>query len=109
MQDFCTRQGRNDRPVRNRPNKDLARLGNALGGISLFCEDVCWVESAGRGQIADPAKAMSGTESRVPVRLKNVVLRDLIVLCECDLTFRAYHLDKLAVYVAHADIVNGAL
>jgi hypothetical protein len=32
---------------------------------------------------------------------------NLIVLCEGDLTFRAYDLDKLTVYVAHADIVNG--
>jgi hypothetical protein len=43
--------------LRLRGIKDLAHLGDALGGISLFCEDVRWVESAGRGQIADPAKA----------------------------------------------------
>ena len=29
-----------------------------------MCGDVCWVESAGRGQIADPAKAMSGKTTR---------------------------------------------
>jgi hypothetical protein len=85
MQDFCTRNGHNDRPVKNRPNKDLAHLGDALGGISLFCEDVCWVESAGRGQIADPVKAMSGTESRVPVRLKNVALRYVEFSCRFSL------------------------
>lgn len=32
---------------------------------------------------------------------------DLIVLCEGDLTFRAYDIDKLLVYAPHADIVNG--
>jgi hypothetical protein len=32
---------------------------------------------------------------------------DFIVLCEGDLTFRAYDLDKLLAYAAHADIVNG--
>lgn len=32
---------------------------------------------------------------------------DLIVLSEGDCTFRAYDLDKLLAYVAHADIVNG--
>ncbi|WP_332773028.1 glycosyltransferase [Phenylobacterium sp.] len=32
---------------------------------------------------------------------------DVIVLCEGDLTFRAFDIDKLAAYVAHADIVNG--
>jgi glycosyltransferase involved in cell wall biosynthesis len=32
---------------------------------------------------------------------------DLIVLCEGDLTFRAYDIDKLLVYTPHADIVNG--
>lgn len=32
---------------------------------------------------------------------------DLVVLCEGDLTFRAYDIDKLLVYAPHADIVNG--
>lgn len=32
---------------------------------------------------------------------------DLIVLCEGDMTFRAYDLDKLLAYAPHADIVNG--
>ena len=32
---------------------------------------------------------------------------DLIVLCEGDMTFRAYDIDKLLAYAAHADIVNG--
>ena len=32
---------------------------------------------------------------------------ELIVLCEGDLTFRAYDLDKLLAYAPHADIVNG--
>lgn len=32
---------------------------------------------------------------------------ELIVLCEGDRTFRAYDLEKLAAYIAHADIVNG--
>ncbi len=31
----------------------------------------------------------------------------LIALCEGDRTFRAYDLDKLVAYIAHADIVNG--
>jgi SAM-dependent methyltransferase len=33
--------------------------------------------------------------------------RDLIVLCEGDMTFRAKDLDKLLAYIDHADIVNG--
>lgn len=32
---------------------------------------------------------------------------DLIVICEGDMTFRAYDLDKLLAYAPHADIVNG--
>ncbi len=32
---------------------------------------------------------------------------DITVLCEGDMTFRAYDLDKLRPYLAHADIVNG--
>jgi hypothetical protein len=32
---------------------------------------------------------------------------DLVVLCEGDLTFRAYDIDKLLAYAPHADIVNG--
>jgi glycosyl transferase family 2 len=32
---------------------------------------------------------------------------DLIVLCEGDLTFRAYDIDKLLAYAPHGDIVNG--
>ena len=32
---------------------------------------------------------------------------ELIVLCEGDMTFRAYDLDKLLAYAPHADIVNG--
>jgi GT2 family glycosyltransferase len=32
---------------------------------------------------------------------------DLIVLCEGDMTFRAYDIDKLVAYAPHADIVNG--
>ena len=32
---------------------------------------------------------------------------ELIVLCEGDMTFRAFDLDKLLAYAPHADIVNG--
>lgn len=32
---------------------------------------------------------------------------DLTVLCEGDMTFRAYDIDKLISYIPHADIVNG--
>jgi glycosyltransferase involved in cell wall biosynthesis len=32
---------------------------------------------------------------------------DLVLLCEGDLTFRAYDIDKFLAYIAHADIVNG--
>ena len=32
---------------------------------------------------------------------------ELIVLCEGDLTFRAYDLDKLVAYIPHCDIANG--
>ena len=32
---------------------------------------------------------------------------DLVVLCEGDMTFRAYDIDKLLAYAPHADIVNG--
>jgi hypothetical protein len=32
---------------------------------------------------------------------------DLIVLCEGDLTFRAYDIDKLLAYAPHGDVVNG--
>jgi hypothetical protein len=32
---------------------------------------------------------------------------ELIVLCEGDMTFRAYDLDKLLAFAPHADIVNG--
>lgn len=32
---------------------------------------------------------------------------DIVVLCEGDMTFRAYDLDKMAPYLLHADIVNG--
>jgi hypothetical protein len=32
---------------------------------------------------------------------------DLIALCEGDMTFRAFDLDKLLAYAPHADIVNG--
>ncbi|HYZ64944.1 MAG TPA: glycosyltransferase family 2 protein [Acetobacteraceae bacterium] len=31
----------------------------------------------------------------------------LVVLCEGDLTFRAYDIDKLIAYAPHADVVNG--
>jgi hypothetical protein len=37
-------------------------------------------------------------------RLEDV---DLVVLCEGDLTFRAYDIEKLIAYIPHADIVNG--
>lgn len=33
---------------------------------------------------------------------------ELTVLCEGDLTFRAYDLDKFLAYIPHADIVNGS-
>jgi Glycosyl transferase family 2 len=32
---------------------------------------------------------------------------DLILLCEGDMTFRSYDIDKLLAYAPHADIVNG--
>ena len=32
---------------------------------------------------------------------------DLLVLCEGDMTFRAYDIDKLLAFAPHADIVNG--
>lgn len=32
---------------------------------------------------------------------------DVIILCEGDMTFRAYDLDKILSYLPHADIVNG--
>ena len=32
---------------------------------------------------------------------------DLIVLCEGDMTFRAYDVDKLLAYAPHGDVVNG--
>ena len=32
---------------------------------------------------------------------------DLTLLCEGDMTFRSYDIDKFLAYVAHADIVNG--
>jgi hypothetical protein len=32
---------------------------------------------------------------------------ELIVLCEGDLTFRAFDIDKLVAYIPHADIING--
>lgn len=32
---------------------------------------------------------------------------DLVVLCEGDLTFRAYDIDKLLAYAPHGDVVNG--
>lgn len=32
---------------------------------------------------------------------------DMVVLCEGDLTFRAYDIEKLIAYAPHADIVNG--
>lgn len=32
---------------------------------------------------------------------------DLVVLCEGDLTFRAYDIEKLLAYAPHSDIVNG--
>jgi Glycosyl transferase family 2 len=32
---------------------------------------------------------------------------ELVALCEGDLTFRAYDLDKLLAYIPHGDIVNG--
>lgn len=32
---------------------------------------------------------------------------DLVVLCEGDRTFRAYDIEKLVAYAAHADVVNG--
>lgn len=32
---------------------------------------------------------------------------DLTLLCEGDMTFRAYDIDKFMVYIPHADIVNG--
>lgn len=32
---------------------------------------------------------------------------DFVVLCEGDLTFRAYDIEKLLAYAAHCDIVNG--
>jgi hypothetical protein len=38
------------------------------------------------------------------IRLEDV---DLVVLCEGDLTFRAYDIEKLIAYIPHADIVNG--
>jgi len=33
---------------------------------------------------------------------------ELTVLCEGDLTFRAFDLDKLLAYIPHADVVNGS-
>ena len=32
---------------------------------------------------------------------------ELVVLCEGDLTFRAYDIEKLVAYAAHGDVVNG--
>ena len=32
---------------------------------------------------------------------------DLTILCEGDMTFRAYDIDKFLAYISHADIVNG--
>lgn len=32
---------------------------------------------------------------------------DFVILCEGDLTFRAYDIEKLLAYAAHSDIVNG--
>ena len=41
--------------------------------------------------------------------LQEAVARDnpLMILCEGDLTFRAYDIDKFLAYAPHADIVNG--
>jgi hypothetical protein len=67
-------------------------------------------------QIAESAGAIVVTEERPGYG--NCVFRalqegmsytdtDLTVLCEGDMTFRAFDIDKLMAYIPHSDIVNG--
>ena len=66
-----------------------------------------YATAAGAAAIDEP---MQGYGRCVYRCLKEALARsrtELIVLCEGDMTFRAYDIDKLLAYAPHADIVNG--
>jgi GTP:adenosylcobinamide-phosphate guanylyltransferase len=67
---------------------------------------LAYAASAGATAINEPQPGYGRCVYRC---LNEMVARnhDVAVLCEGDCTFRAYDIDKLLAYAAHADIVNG--
>jgi Glycosyl transferase family 2 len=64
-------------------------------------------EKAGAITFDEPAQGYGRCVYRCFTEALRCADSDLIVLCEGDMTFRAYDLDKLLAFAPHADVVNG--
>ena len=64
-------------------------------------------EQAGALTFNEPAQGYGRCVFRCLVEALRFEDSELIVLCEGDMTFRAYDIDKLLAFAPHADVVNG--
>ena len=64
-------------------------------------------EQAGALTFNEPAQGYGHCVYRCLTEALRFEDSELIVLCEGDMTFRAYDIDKLLAFAPHADIVNG--
>jgi hypothetical protein len=64
-------------------------------------------EAAGAITFNEPAPGYGRCVHRCLTEAMRHEDTDLVVLCEGDCTFRAYDIEKLLAYIAHADVVNG--
>jgi glycosyltransferase involved in cell wall biosynthesis len=64
-------------------------------------------ESAGAITLNEPAPGYGRCVYRCLSEAARYTDTDMVVLCEGDLTFRAFDIDKLVAYAPHAEIVNG--
>ena len=64
-------------------------------------------EAAGALTFNEPAPGYGRCVYRCLSEAVRFADTELVVLCEGDLTFRAYDIEKLVAYAAHGDVVNG--
>ena len=63
--------------------------------------------AAGAVVVVEPVRGYGACVHRALREASAYEDTELVVLCEGDRTFRAFDLDKLLAYAAHADVVNG--
>lgn len=130
---FLLDRKRNDAPVRYQPianphvtvaltaYNDEASIADAVRDFSAHplvrrvivvsnnSTDATYERAAVAGAIAidEPAQGYGRCVYRCLKEAAAFDDTELVVLCEGDLTFRAYDIDKLLAYAPHGDVVNG--